>query len=204
MCARACVHAYSCARVCARAHVNRPKGGGDPLWPNEEEISCMQCHPTTSQPPNVSAGKTDWLLWRSIMFFSAVWLEISQIYLGLISDVTLFFDVLMKQHINKLQVPYTALYWMQINIFTVCIFTVLLYCTSALKCTLFGILIDSLRSCINIKISHHSFYMWLDHNVFCWKCISCFKKPWNPLHWRLTGVFAITLNRLNESLISVW
>lgn len=48
------MHACVCARVSVRAHGNRPKGGGDPLWPNEEEISCMQCHPTTSQPPNVS------------------------------------------------------------------------------------------------------------------------------------------------------
>lgn len=52
------MHACVCARVCVRAHGNRPKGGGDPLWPNEEEISCVQCHPTTSQPPNVSTIKS--------------------------------------------------------------------------------------------------------------------------------------------------
>lgn len=34
--------------------LTRPEGGGDPLWPNEEEVSCMQCHPTTCQPPDVS------------------------------------------------------------------------------------------------------------------------------------------------------
>lgn len=43
--------------TCVHVLVNRPEGGGYPLWPNEEEISCMQCYPTTSQPPNVSAGK---------------------------------------------------------------------------------------------------------------------------------------------------
>lgn len=51
------MHACVCARLCVRAHGNRLEGGSDPLWPNEEEISCMQCHPTTSQPPNVSAEK---------------------------------------------------------------------------------------------------------------------------------------------------
>lgn len=54
-CVCACVPIY--VHVCVRTPVNRPEGGGDPLWPNEEEIPCMQCHPPTSQPPNVSAGK---------------------------------------------------------------------------------------------------------------------------------------------------
>lgn len=54
---RVCMCVCIYVHVCVRAPVNRPEGGGDPLWPNEEEISCMQCHPTTSQPPNVSAGE---------------------------------------------------------------------------------------------------------------------------------------------------
>lgn len=60
-CACVCVGVHVCAylwaRVCAPAPVNRSESGGDPLWPNEEEISRMQRHPTTSQPPNVSAAK---------------------------------------------------------------------------------------------------------------------------------------------------
>lgn len=34
--------------------LKRPEGGGDALWPNEEKVSRMQCHPTSCQPPNVS------------------------------------------------------------------------------------------------------------------------------------------------------
>lgn len=36
--------------------VTRLEGGGDPLWPNEEEISCMQCHKAACQPPDVRMG----------------------------------------------------------------------------------------------------------------------------------------------------
>lgn len=34
--------------------LKRPEGGGHALWPNEEKVSRMQCHPTSCQPPNVS------------------------------------------------------------------------------------------------------------------------------------------------------
>lgn len=34
---------------------NRPESWGHTLWSNEEEVSCVQCHPPTCQPPNVSS-----------------------------------------------------------------------------------------------------------------------------------------------------
>lgn len=48
-----CLSVSVCSFLCTLLVVGRLEGGGDPLWPNEEKVPRMQCHPTSCQPPDV-------------------------------------------------------------------------------------------------------------------------------------------------------
>lgn len=45
----ACWHTFAYGYVCG----NRIESGGHTLWTDEEEVSCVQCHPPPSQPSDV-------------------------------------------------------------------------------------------------------------------------------------------------------